>query len=166
MSPLLLIVFAPVVIGGIAFVALLLGAAAAGSWESFEEHRDEEAAPAVEPVILPYDLTRASGMSRPPLHHRRARRDSEISRIRANILPGCRVCKGAGRDDGSRCEDGSESRRPEIPLTPRSYVRRKFASHVGLPGSETISRSARSGSIPCGRDTRPWTSLAGFSGPV
>jgi hypothetical protein len=38
MSWLVLIVFAPVIIGGVALVSLLLGAAAAGAWESAEEH--------------------------------------------------------------------------------------------------------------------------------
>ena len=37
MSPIVLLVFAPVMIGGLAFVALFLGAATAGVWETFEE---------------------------------------------------------------------------------------------------------------------------------
>jgi hypothetical protein len=36
MSPLVLIVFGPVIVGGVAFAALLLGAAAAGTWEAVE----------------------------------------------------------------------------------------------------------------------------------
>ena len=38
MSAIVLIVFAPVIIAGVALVALLLGAATAGAWESIEEH--------------------------------------------------------------------------------------------------------------------------------
>ena len=38
MSPIVLIVFAPVVIGAVAFVALLLGAAAVGACESIAAH--------------------------------------------------------------------------------------------------------------------------------
>ena len=37
MSPIVLIVFAPVLVGAIAFGALLLGAAFAGVWEGVEE---------------------------------------------------------------------------------------------------------------------------------
>ena len=36
MSPLVIVVFAPVVLFGLAFYALLLGAAAAGLWEVVE----------------------------------------------------------------------------------------------------------------------------------
>jgi len=38
MSLLMLIVFAPVILAGVALAALLLGAAATGAWESAEEH--------------------------------------------------------------------------------------------------------------------------------
>ncbi len=38
MSPLVLIVFAPVLLGGFAVVSLFLGAAAAGAWEAVEQH--------------------------------------------------------------------------------------------------------------------------------
>ena len=38
MSLLVLIVFAPVIVAGVALAALLLGAVAAGAWESAEEH--------------------------------------------------------------------------------------------------------------------------------
>jgi hypothetical protein len=38
MSP-LLFVLGPVIVGGVGFVAILLGALAAGSWESWEGHR-------------------------------------------------------------------------------------------------------------------------------
>ena len=41
MSPLLLIVFIPLFIGGVAFVALLFAAATAGSREAFEERPQE-----------------------------------------------------------------------------------------------------------------------------
>ena len=37
MSPIVIIVFAPVVVIGLAFYALLLGAAASGIWEAVEE---------------------------------------------------------------------------------------------------------------------------------
>jgi hypothetical protein len=37
MSPIVIIVFAPVVVIGLAFYALILGAAAAGIWEAVEE---------------------------------------------------------------------------------------------------------------------------------
>ena len=45
MSPIVFIVFAPVVLGGIAFAALLLGAATAGAWEAVER-RPSAARPA------------------------------------------------------------------------------------------------------------------------
>ena len=41
MSPLLLIVFIPLFVGGVAFVALLFAAATAGSREAFEERPQE-----------------------------------------------------------------------------------------------------------------------------
>jgi hypothetical protein len=37
MSPIVLLVFAPAIFLGIAFASLLLGAAAAGVWETFEQ---------------------------------------------------------------------------------------------------------------------------------
>jgi hypothetical protein len=37
MSPIVIVVFAPIVIIGLAFYALLLSAAAAGIWEAVEE---------------------------------------------------------------------------------------------------------------------------------
>ena len=37
MSPIVIVVFTPVVVIGLAFYALLLGAAAGGVWESVEE---------------------------------------------------------------------------------------------------------------------------------
>ena len=40
MSPLLLIVCAPVLVGCAAFLALLLGGAAAGAWEALEARRE------------------------------------------------------------------------------------------------------------------------------
>jgi hypothetical protein len=39
MSPLVLIVFGPVIVGGIALVALFLGAVTAGGWEAVEARR-------------------------------------------------------------------------------------------------------------------------------
>jgi hypothetical protein len=41
MSPLLLIVFIPLVVGGVAFLALLFAAATAGSRDAFEERPQE-----------------------------------------------------------------------------------------------------------------------------
>jgi hypothetical protein len=41
MSPLMLIIFAPVLIGGTAFAALLLGAATTGAWEAVAERPGE-----------------------------------------------------------------------------------------------------------------------------
>ena len=42
MSPLLLIVFIPLFVGGVAFVALLFAAATAGSGDAFEQRPQEE----------------------------------------------------------------------------------------------------------------------------
>ena len=42
MSPLLLIVFIPLFVGGVAFVALLFAAATAGSRDAFEQRPQEE----------------------------------------------------------------------------------------------------------------------------
>jgi hypothetical protein len=50
MSPLLLIVFIPLFVGGVAFVALLFAAATAGSREAFEE-RPQEGTAAAEEVL-------------------------------------------------------------------------------------------------------------------
>jgi hypothetical protein len=50
MSPLLLIVFIPLFVGGVAFVALLFAAAAAGSGDTFEQ-RPQEETPAAEGVL-------------------------------------------------------------------------------------------------------------------
>jgi hypothetical protein len=50
MLPLLLIVFIPVFIGGVAFVALLFAAATAGSWDAFEQ-RSQEETPAAEGML-------------------------------------------------------------------------------------------------------------------
>jgi hypothetical protein len=52
MSPILVIVFAPVIAAAVALAALLLGAAAAGAWESAEEHARRES-PAVGPLRAP-----------------------------------------------------------------------------------------------------------------
>jgi hypothetical protein len=55
MSPLLLIVFIPLFVGGVAFVALLFAAATAGSRDAFEE-RPQEGMPAageVPPRVAP-----------------------------------------------------------------------------------------------------------------
>jgi hypothetical protein len=43
MSPIVIIVFAPVVVIGLAFYALLLGAAAAGIWEAVEARAERRA---------------------------------------------------------------------------------------------------------------------------
>ena len=51
MSPLLLIVFIPLFVGGVAFVALLFAAATAGSGDAFEE-RPQEGTTAAEEVLL------------------------------------------------------------------------------------------------------------------
>lgn len=48
MSSLVLIVFVPVIVAGVALAALLLGAAAAGAWESAEE-RSQRIPPAEQP---------------------------------------------------------------------------------------------------------------------
>ena len=48
MSPLLLIVFIPLFVGGVAFVALLFAAATAGSRDAFEERPQEETTAAEE----------------------------------------------------------------------------------------------------------------------
>lgn len=45
MSPIVILVFAPVVIGGLAFLALLLGAATAGAWEAVEGRVDARPSP-------------------------------------------------------------------------------------------------------------------------
>ena len=50
MSPLLLIVFIPLFVGGVAFVALLFAAATAGSRDAFEQ-RPQEETPAAEGVL-------------------------------------------------------------------------------------------------------------------
>ena len=50
MSPLLLIVFIPVFVGGVAFVALLFAAATAGNWDAFEQ-RPQDETPAAEEVL-------------------------------------------------------------------------------------------------------------------
>ena len=50
MSPLLLIVFIPLFVGGVAFVALLFAAATAGSREAFEQ-RPQEGTTAAEEVL-------------------------------------------------------------------------------------------------------------------
>jgi hypothetical protein len=50
MSPLLLIVFIPVFVGGVAFLALLFAAATAGSRDAFEE-RPQEGTTAAEEVL-------------------------------------------------------------------------------------------------------------------
>jgi hypothetical protein len=52
MSPLLVVVFAPVIVAGVALPALLLGAAAAGAWESAEEHAQRRL-PAAGPLHAP-----------------------------------------------------------------------------------------------------------------
>ena len=49
MSPLLLIVFIPLVVGGVAFLALLFAAATAGSRDAFEQ-RPQEGTTAAEVV--------------------------------------------------------------------------------------------------------------------
>jgi hypothetical protein len=61
MSPLVLIVFAPVIVGGVAFVALLLGAAGAGAWESIEERAQARAlvAGSPRPQVGPRETPRA-----------------------------------------------------------------------------------------------------------
>ena len=51
MSPLLLIIFIPLFVGGVAFVALLFAAATAGSGDAFEE-RPQEGTTAAEEVLL------------------------------------------------------------------------------------------------------------------
>jgi hypothetical protein len=48
---LVLIVFAPVIIGGAAVLALLLGAATAGAWEAIED-RPQGRSPAADPLRL------------------------------------------------------------------------------------------------------------------
>ncbi len=50
MSPLLLIIFIPLFVGGVAFVALLFAAATAGSGDAFEQ-RPQEETPVAEGVL-------------------------------------------------------------------------------------------------------------------
>ena len=46
MLSLLLLVFAPVIVAGVALAALLAGAATVGAWESMEERREQRPAAA------------------------------------------------------------------------------------------------------------------------
>ena len=59
MSPLLLIVCAPVLVGCAAFLALLLGGAAAGTWEVIEARREA-------PPPVRWSVTAQSEPSEPP----------------------------------------------------------------------------------------------------
>ncbi len=52
MSPIVLLVFAPVVLGGITLFALLLGSASAGAWEAVER-RPTPRPPAPPRVVVP-----------------------------------------------------------------------------------------------------------------
>jgi hypothetical protein len=53
MSPLLLLVCAPALLGAVAFFALLLGGAAAGTWEAIEERHS---APPVRLAVRPQSM--------------------------------------------------------------------------------------------------------------
>ena len=77
MSPLLLIVFTPVFVGGVAFVALLFAAATAGSWDAFEQ-RPQEETPAAKGC---FRKSRRRSI-RPPVR-RKARPIGSLARVRA-----------------------------------------------------------------------------------
>ena len=83
------------------------------------------------------------------------------SRNCANILPGCRVCKGARRRASREAGPGRVGLRHHLhrgrPCSPGVRVTPWVAKKRSDP---PIRRRARSRSIPCGRDARPRTSLA------